>query len=57
MGIKQFFCKHRNIIVEDAATEKGRTIILGKCKKCGKQQITIIRTNSNSQRYKRQEDI
>ncbi|WP_189911054.1 hypothetical protein [Clostridium cochlearium] len=43
MRFKQFLCKHKDILVEDVVTEKNKTIMLGKCMRCGKGQVTIIR--------------
>ena len=50
MKFKQFFCKHKDILVEDVVTEKNKTIMLGKCMRCGKEKITIIKVVLNEKK-------
>lgn len=45
--IKQYFCNHKNIEVENVVTEKNKTVLLGKCMRCGKEQLLIIRAAQN----------
>lgn len=50
--IKQFFCNHKNIEVKDVVTEKNKTIMLGECMRCGKEQITIIKVVLNEKKVR-----